>query len=73
MEYHAVHNLQFPEKPGQHENFQSLVDEYFKSKEQYQKYGIDCPKCGGNVNVTKISKTNYDKTISKVTNNPKTI
>ena len=67
VEWHAIHNLAFPEKPGQHENFQSLVDEYFKSKEQYQKEAINCSNCGGIVNLTKKSKTNYDWTFLKLT------
>ena len=69
-EYHAIFNLKFPEKPGQHENFQSLVDEYFKNKEQYQKESINCPNCQGNVTVTKKSKTKYDRTILKFTKKP---
>lgn len=66
-EYHATINLPFPERPGEHENFQSLVDVYFKSREQYQKEAIHCPNCQGIVTVTKKSKTKCARTILKFT------
>lgn len=55
-EYHPIFTLQMPEVADAHENFQSLVDVYFKSKEQYQKETINCSNCQSNVTITKKGK-----------------